>query len=198
MTLFCMHTCGTCCSLLQSNRRRSTIDHAHTQHLHAETIPEGSILGPIPSISAGTMASTAPKEGEEEDEEEEEEEEESKIYLIPCFPPIVAAAPDPAMVRQRCGILQFVIKWHLFIQSFPYLVLFTWSIPNCTRNRKWYVVAASFSMSVLWIAVLSFVLVTVVAKMGCILGIDELVMGLVVVAMGTSIPVRGRRGGGSC
>ena len=173
-----------CLSLLlpQSNRRRSTIDHAHIAHLHTETIPEENILDPAPSTSVGTVASTAP-------DEEEEEEEENKIYLIPCFPPILAAPPDPALVRQRCGVLQLVLKWHLFIQSFPYLVLFTWTIPNCSRNRKWYMVAGSFTMSVLWIALLSFVLVTVVAKMGCILGIDELVMGLVVVAMGTSIPV---------
>ena len=197
-TFLCMLVCVcvcvyACLSLLlpQSNRRRSTIDHAHIAHIHAETIPEENILDPAPSTSVGTVASTAPDE-----EEEEEEEEENKIYLIPCFPPILAAPPDPALVRQKCGVLQFVLKWHLFIQSFPYLVLFTWTIPNCSRNRKWYVVASSFTMSVLWIALLSFVLVTVVAKMGCILGIDELVMGLVVVAMGTSIPVSKRWGVG--
>lgn len=174
--------------LLQANRRRSTIDHSHIAHLHAETIPEENILDPAPSTSAGTVASTTP--------DEEEEEEENKIYLIPCFPPVLAAPPDPALVRQKCGVFQFVLKWHLFVQSFPYLVLFTWTIPNCSRNRKWYIVASSFTMSVLWIALLSFVLVTVVAKIGCILGIDELVMGLVVVAMGTSIPVSKRGGSG--
>ena len=44
-------------------------------------------------------------------------------------------------------------------------------------------------MSVLWIAGLSFVCVVCVEKTGCIIGIDEYTMGLVVIAIGTSIPV---------
>ncbi len=44
-------------------------------------------------------------------------------------------------------------------------------------------------MSVLWIAVLSFAMVTVVGRCGCILGVDRFTMGLVVVAIGTSVPV---------
>ena len=44
-------------------------------------------------------------------------------------------------------------------------------------------------MSVLWIAILSFGMVTLVGRVGCIIGIDSYVMGLVVVAVGTSIPV---------
>ena len=44
-------------------------------------------------------------------------------------------------------------------------------------------------MSVLWIALLSFAMVTLVGRAGCILNIDAYIMGLVVVAIGTSIPV---------
>ena len=54
-------------------------------------------------------------------------------------------------------------------------------------DRKWYL--ASFLMSVAWIAVLSFAMVTLVGRTGCILNIDSYVMGLVVIAVGTSIPV---------
>ena len=73
--------------------------------------------------------------------------------------------------------------------AFPYLVAYTWTIPNCSKNRKWYVVAASFTMAILWIAIISFGMVTLVARVGCILNIGEFTMGLVVVAIGTSIPV---------
>lgn len=48
----------------------------------------------------------------------------------------------------------------------------------------------SFLSSVFWIAVLSFGMVTLVGRTGCILNIDSYVMGLVVIAIGTSIPVR--------
>jgi hypothetical protein len=44
-------------------------------------------------------------------------------------------------------------------------------------------------MSVFWIVMLSFALVTVVGRTGCILGVDNYTMGLVVVAIGTSVPV---------
>lgn len=43
-------------------------------------------------------------------------------------------------------------------------------------------------MSVGWIAVLSFTMVTLVGRTGCILNIDSYVMGLVIIAVGTSIP----------
>ena len=44
-------------------------------------------------------------------------------------------------------------------------------------------------MSVLWIAILSFGMVTLVARAGCLIGIDSYTMGLVVIAVGTSVPV---------
>lgn len=47
----------------------------------------------------------------------------------------------------------------------------------------------SFLMSVVWLAILTFVMVTLVSRTGCILNIDPYVMGLVIVAIGTSVPV---------
>ena len=47
----------------------------------------------------------------------------------------------------------------------------------------------SFILSVIWIAVLSVLMVTLVSRVGCIIGIDNYTMGLVVVAIGTSVPV---------
>ena len=44
-------------------------------------------------------------------------------------------------------------------------------------------------MSIAWIAALSFAMVTLVGRTGCILSVDKFTMGLVVVAIGTSIPV---------
>ena len=120
-----------------------------------------------------------------------EEEEDPTITLIPYFPPIKAAPPSCADAKEggALGWTKYILSLILFILSFPYLVIFTWTIPNCSKNRKWYVVTSSFLMSIFWIATLSFIMVTIVARLGCLLGIGEFTMGLVVVAIGTSIPV---------
>ena len=47
----------------------------------------------------------------------------------------------------------------------------------------------TFILSIVWIAVLSFAMVILVSRVGCILNVDSYTMGLVVVAIGTSIPV---------
>ena len=120
-----------------------------------------------------------------------EEEEEARMVLIPCLPAIRTAPPDIQLAREegKLGWVKFVLKWILFILSFPFMVAFTWTIPNCSENRKWYRVAGSFVMSIVWIAIISFAMVTIVARVGCILQIGEFTMGLVVVAIGTSVPV---------
>lgn len=98
-------------------------------------------------------------------EEEEEEEDESRF-----------AWPDTCSERI------------LFIFAFPYLVLMTYTIPDCSKPRweKWYLV--SFGMSILWIGGLCWIMVVMASLVGCILDIDPPVMGIVVLAVGTSIP----------
>ena len=144
------------------------------EHHHETPIKEEG--SNVPSEAAGSSTSTA---------------EEAVLVLIPFLPAIRATPPDPILAREEgaLGWMKYVLKWILFILSFPFVVLFTWTIPNCSENRKWYVVASSFSMSIFWIAVISFAMVTLVARVGCILNIDQFVMGLVVVAIGTSVPV---------
>ena len=43
-------------------------------------------------------------------------------------------------------------------------------------------------MSIVWIGVLSFLMVDFAARAGCILGVPEFLMGLVVLSVGTSVP----------
>lgn len=47
---------------------------------------------------------------------------------------------------------------------------------------------ATFTMSIVWIGILSFIMVDFGARAGCVLGVPGLVMGLVVLAAGTSVP----------
>lgn len=86
------------------------------------------------------------------------------------------------------SLLRFGFSWVVYIVAFPFIVMFTYTIPDCSteKTKKWY--PLSFIMSIIWIAVLSFAIVTLVGRAGCILGIDKFTMGLVVVAIGTSLP----------
>jgi K+-dependent Na+/Ca+ exchanger-like protein len=70
----------------------------------------------------------------------------------------------------------------------PLFLLFEATIPNCSleRNRGRHV--STFVMSVLWIGVLSYFMVTWASKLGCIWGIHPAVMGITVLAAGTSVP----------
>lgn len=115
--------------------------------------------------------------------------------LCPCLPccPVVRGANPPCTERARAsgGFIEwgkFVLRWILFVPSFPFLVLFSWTVPDCSQehNKKWFVV--SFLSSVLWIAILSFAMVTLVGRVGCILNIDNYIMGLCIIAIGTSLP----------
>ena len=81
-----------------------------------------------------------------------------------------------------------LISRSLWIVALPLTCLFYVTIPDCRKERweKWYLV--SFFVSVVWIALLSYVLVWMVETIGFTLGIDDVIMGLTFLAAGTSVP----------
>eukprot|EP01059_Diplonema_ambulator_P031606 TRINITY_DN585_c0_g1_i7.p1 TRINITY_DN585_c0_g1~~TRINITY_DN585_c0_g1_i7.p1 ORF type:complete len:566 (+),score=171.29 TRINITY_DN585_c0_g1_i7:170-1699(+) len=76
----------------------------------------------------------------------------------------------------------------LWLLALPLNIMFKLTIPAVTRRniKEHYVLA--FAMSILWIAAFSAMMVKVVGWMGAVLGIDNVTMGLVVLAAGTSVP----------
>lgn len=72
--------------------------------------------------------------------------------------------------------------------SLPLEKLFEYTVPDCTNERyaDWYV--GTFVMSIFWIGFLSFVMCDFSIRVGCVLGIPGLLMGLVFIAAGTSVP----------
>ncbi len=109
-------------------------------------------------------------EGGEGGGEEEEEEEEGDI-----FEPITEW-PDSFGER----------VW--FLVSFGFNFAFIFTIPNCSRKawESWYLV--TFVNSILWIGALCLVMVAFGSRTGCLLGISPPVMGIVLLAAGTSVP----------
>ena len=121
-------------------------------------------------------------------DEEDNIVEDAVTILLPHLPPIRTTPPDYTLARGQ-PLIKFILSWILFLLSFPYVVAFTWTIPECSKNRKLYVITSSFLASVLWIAALSFVLVVLLSHIGCILSIMPFITGLVLVATAVSIPV---------
>lgn len=117
-----------------------------------------------------------------------DEEKEAKMKICPCLPAVSAEFPEYPEERGVLAPFKYFIGWVLFVVSFPFICMFTWTIPDCSKphNRKYFL--ASFTMSIIWIAILSFGMVTLVGRSGCILSVDKFTMGLVVIAIGTSIP----------
>merc|ERR1712159_761431 len=55
-----------------------------------------------------------------------------------------------------------------------------------TQSQKLYLV--TFVVSLLWITLLSYIMVTLMEKIGCAWGISSFIMGITFLAMGTSVP----------
>ncbi len=70
----------------------------------------------------------------------------------------------------------------------PMLLALVATVPDCGKPewRQWYVV--SFIMSLGWIGVLTHYMVVWVTAVGCYLEVSPIFMGLVVLAIGTSVP----------
>merc|ERR1711911_514923 len=89
------------------------------------------------------------------------------------------------------AVIMHILNWILFILSFPFYVLYTLTIPPCDteETRKWYLL--SFTMAIGWIVAISFGMIWCVETMGEVLHINHFTMGLVIIAVGTSIPGKG-------
>merc|ERR1719487_1520621 len=70
----------------------------------------------------------------------------------------------------------------------PLFLAFEVTIPNCSlpHNKGRYLI--TFFASIFWIGVLSYFLVTWAPKLGCLWGIHPAIMGVTVLAAGTSVP----------
>nr|KAF6487407.1 solute carrier family 24 member 1 [Rousettus aegyptiacus] len=109
------------------------------------------------------------EEDEDEDEEEEEEEEENEEPLSLEWPE----------TRQKQAIYLFLLP----------IVFPLWlTVPDVRRleSRKFFVI--TFLGSIIWIAMFSYLMVWWAHQVGETIGISEEIMGLTILAAGTSIP----------
>lgn len=88
------------------------------------------------------------------------------------------SAPNPLVV----GWFP-VIRWSL---TYPLHAALYYTIPDCKKRPLLFMV--TFFMSVLWTAILSYIMVWMVTLIGFTFGIPDSVMGITFLAAGTSIP----------
>jgi len=107
------------------------------------------------------------KDGDEDDEDDDDDDDEPA---------------NPYEVPDSTGSKIF---WAL---TLPMTVLMFYTVPDCRKpNRKnWFF--ATFMMSIFWIGALSFLMVWMAEAFGNAVGIPPPVMGLTILAAGTSIP----------
>eukprot|EP00039_Didymoeca_costata_P030165 m.28168 g.28168 ORF g.28168 m.28168 type:complete len:368 (+) comp7978_c2_seq1:984-2087(+) len=143
-----------------------------------------------------SQVTTAPKKVEEtltpdellKDNNDIGEEEENIDYCsYPCYkrlciPCVYGDHPDSCCNTTENRVY-VVYQWLIFIISATYVWLFANTIPSAKKY-----IVLSFTMCILWIMGLSWIMVLFVTKLGCLLSIGRFTMGLVVIAAGTSIP----------
>lgn len=122
----------------------------------------------IPERQRGKSGARAPHHIEDESEEEDDEEDDGPAGLFDI--------PDNIMGK---------IQWAL---TFLLRFFFKFTIIDTTKpeNEKYWVY--SFSACVIWIAILSYVMVWMATVLGSTFNIPDPVMGLTLLAGGTSIP----------
>ncbi|XP_069812696.1 sodium/potassium/calcium exchanger 5 [Dendropsophus ebraccatus] len=76
----------------------------------------------------------------------------------------------------------------LWVLSLPIITLLYLTVPDCRRRswKRWFIL--TFIMSAVWISGVTYILVWMVTIVGETLGIPDTVMGLTLLAAGTSIP----------
>nr|XP_020008156.1 sodium/potassium/calcium exchanger 1 isoform X2 [Castor canadensis] len=116
------------------------------------------------------------EEEEEDEEEEEEEEEEEDEEEEGSEEPLSLDWPE---TRQKQAIYLFLLP----------IVFPLWlTVPDVRRqeSRKFFVI--TFLGSIIWIAMFSYLMVWWAHQVGETIGISEAIMGLTILAAGTSIP----------
>ena len=80
-----------------------------------------------------------------------------------------------------------VFGWIWFVLAWPYELLFHYTIPPVNGRFK-YQFIASFIISLVWLGIFTTFMVKWTEKIGCILGIEDAIMGVTFLAIGTSMP----------
>lgn len=109
------------------------------------------------------------KEGEATEETEVDQVEQGRLFLGVSLP-------------------TSILGWVAAPAILPWKLLFRWTVLDCKRERWRLYWPVSFIIAVLWIMALSYFMVEATRLAGCYVGVPSAVMGLTLLAAGTSVP----------
>lgn len=118
-------------------------------------------------------------------------------------PPALNTAPSPYRFPPSAPQATPMQKISHVIKL-PWLFVFSYTVPDCRTPKwnNWTGVLTTFSMSIVWIGIIAWYMVAWASHVGCVSNVPDIVIGLTVLAAGTSLPdtissvVVARRGGG--
>lgn len=132
----------------------------------------------VTSETLGADVTAKVEEGQNiENKDEEDDEDEVDMPFLEALKEKLSMPEDESTMGKA-----------LHVVSVPFLVAFHCTIPDASnvRFKKFYVL--SFIMSILWIALLCHYMVVLATDCACFLEIDPVIMGILVLAVGTSVP----------
>jgi len=178
---------GKCCSKVGPKEDNEMVK-IHESNADGESHENQRTFHHEPQLGSrqGSAASKSSAQKEEHSTTGEDNEDEG-LTLIPFLPSIPLSIPQKEG-RGAVATLKLIGGWVMFCLAFPWSLMFAWTVPNCSKDhlKKYFIL--SFVLSVLWIAICSFAMVFMVGRAGCSMTIDSFVMGLILVAIGTSVP----------
>jgi len=98
-----------------------------------------------------------------------------------------SSSPEPLSSHEHIRLPTTPLEWCWSVLSLPYMVLFKFTIPPA-RGKFKHQYVATFILSLAWLAVLTYLMVSWTETIGCICHIDDAVMGVTMLAIGTSMP----------
>ena len=57
---------------------------------------------------------------------------------LPCCPAVRTVPPTAEVARKEGGIewCKLILRWLLWIPAFPFVALFSWTIPDCSQGPQ--------------------------------------------------------------
>ncbi|PXF48452.1 Sodium/potassium/calcium exchanger 4 [Gracilariopsis chorda] len=99
-----------------------------------------------------------------------------------------AEGPDEKKTFLGLDLPESTLGWIFFPATGLWKLLFRYTVVDCSVERRANLWWLTFITSIVWISGISYVMVEAARIVGCLIGIPATIMGLTVLAAGTSVP----------
>ena len=115
----------------------------------------------------------------------------NSVYFEECMQRQVTIVREETEIEEQGVSLKFPKTARgriMYVISFPIIICLVLTIPDVRKSKFKKCFAISFIMSIVWLAFFSYLMVWWATVFGNTVGIPSAVMGLTLLAAGTSVP----------